>query len=141
MMNFFKNGEDYERIGFRKWRVLKGFDTVCGFRPPADKETGLIFPIETKFGLFTPDGVLRIEKGFMWDGATMALDTDDIMKASCVHDWFCNAVDNGTLPVSYRLKGDDLFKRICLEEGMPEFRAYYCHAAVVAYGKAKYNVD
>lgn len=141
MMHFFKDGEDYERIGFRKWRVLKAFDTVCEFRPPVCKETGLISPIKTEFGLFKPDGVLNIEKGFQWDGATFAWDTDSIMKGSCVHDWFCNAVDNGVLPVSYRRKGDDLFKRICLEEGMPEFRAVYAHAAVVAWGKLKHNTD
>ena len=133
MMQFFLEGKDYERIGFRTWRVLKTFDTVCEFDTSDDE------PIITKFGHFE-DKILRIEKGFRWDGATGALDTADIMKASCVHDWFCNAVDNGVLPIVYRRKGDDLFKRICLEEGMPEFRANYCHAAVVAWGHAKYHV-
>lgn len=134
MMHFFLEGKDYERIGFRQWRVLKSFDTVCEFRPPEGKE------IQTKFGFFNRKGILKIEKGFRWDGATGALDTPDIMKASCVHDWFCNAVDNGVLSVEYRRKGDDLFHRVCLEEGMPEFRAAYCHAAVVAWGQAKYHV-
>lgn len=130
-MHFFLEGEDYERIGFRRWRVLKDFDTVCEF----DMQQ----PVTTKFGHFE-NKVLTIKKGFQWDGATGALDTPDIMKASCVHDWFCNNVDNGVLPIEYRRKGDDLFYRICLEEGMPEFRAAYCHAAVVAWGHAKLSM-
>ena len=140
MMHFFLEGEDYERIGFRKWRVLKQFDTVCEFRPPIDN-CGETKEIKTKFGFFNRKGILTIKAGFQWDGATGALDTPDIMKASCVHDWFCTAVDNKVLPVEYRRKGDDLFERICLEEGMPEFRANYCHAAVVAWGRAKHGTD
>lgn len=42
--------------------------------------------------------------------------------------------------MQYRRMGDDLFYRICLEEGMPEFRANYCHAAVVDWGHAKHHV-
>lgn len=129
----FTENVDYEKTGFRRYRLLKTFTYKTDIIPPKE--------IVTKFGVLKINGDLTLDKGFRWDGATGALDTPDIMKASCLHDWFCTAVENKVLPVPYRRKGDDLFYRVCLEEGMPKGRATYCHIAVVAYGKAKYMED
>lgn len=120
---------DYEQTGFRRYRLLKNLIIDTGILPPDGKE------IRTKFGHLAANGVLTLFAGYRWDGATGAIDTPSIMRASAVHDWFCTHVVTRKLPTSYRRKGDDLFYLICIEDEMPRVRAEYAHTAVVGYGK------
>lgn len=124
-----EDGVDYEKLGLRSYRLIKDISKKTNSRPPNGK--GLL----TKFGYLDDDGLLTLYAGFCWDGATGALDTNDIMRASAFHDWFCNNVLNRSLPSSYRREGDDLFYIIMLEDGAPRWRAIYAHGAVVLYGK------
>lgn len=127
--------KDYDIINFKQYRLLKTLKIHTQIIPPEEK------PVQTKFGYLTSEGQLSLYRGFIWDGATGAFDTDSILRASCIHDWFCNAVDNGDLPVKYRRKGDDLFYKIMTEDNVPEFRANYAYQAVVAWGQIKHAKD
>lgn len=128
-MTVFIEGIDYEKMGFHSYRLIKDQSIQTDSRPPNGKG------LRTKFGFMNKYGVLILYAGFCWDGATFALDTDTMMRASAFHDWFCNNVNNRTLATSYRREGDDLFNVICLEDGMSKFRARYAHIAVITCGQ------
>lgn len=98
---------------------------------------GVIFKF--KGGRLEPDGTVVLDAGFEWDFATGAFDTPDIIRASAYHDFICNAVDAGALPVEYRRMGDDMFRDIAKEDGMPIWRRAWTHFAVVKYGQLKYG--
>ena len=90
-------------------------------------------------GKIHADGTIILDDGFEWDFATGAFNTPDIIRASAYHDFICNAVDVGALPVEYRRMGDDMFRDIAKEDGMPIWRRAWTHFAVVKYGQFKYG--
>jgi hypothetical protein len=96
-------------------------------------------PYGCKNGILEPNGFITLNKGFEWDLATGAFDTPDIIRASAFHDFICNAVDAGALPVEYRRMGDDMFRAIAKRDGMPIWRRAWTHFAVVKYGQLKYG--
>jgi len=55
--------------------------------------------IDGRFTL-SKGGILCIFSPFTWDGATGAIDTPSILKASLEHDVFCILINEGVLPVS-----------------------------------------
>jgi hypothetical protein len=92
-----------------------------------------------KGGCIHLDKTIVLDKGFEWDLATGAINTPSIIRASAFHDFICNAVDAGALPVEYRRIGDDMFRAIAKEDGMPIWRRAWTHFAVVKYGQLKYG--
>ena len=83
-------------------------------------------------------GMLYARKRYAWDGPTGGFDTENFMRASLVHDVFCQAIQEGKLPQSSRKYADKLLRKICLEDGMSRFRAYLVYKAVRTYVKAAY---
>lgn len=129
-----KRGTDYAGLENWKYRVLKTFTMDVGFI--LDK------PIVTDFSRIDEAGALTIEKGFCWDGASGAIDTDTIMLASCVHDVFCNWMVKGLLPYNpYWDKADALLRKIATDEGMSKFRANLVYQAVKYHGRLRYGVE
>ena len=88
-------------------------------------QTGLYgHEVDEDFFSLTKDGLLTIKKGYAWDGASgPALDTDTIMRGSLVHDVLYEMLRKQLIDERYRKYADLLFKQICLEDGMNEFRA------------------
>lgn len=54
--------------------------------------------IEDGFFTLKLDGILSIKRGYTWDGASGAIDTKSILRASLVHDIFCDLINKGRLP-------------------------------------------
>lgn len=79
--------------------------------------------------------ILIIRKGYCWDGATCAIDTNDFMIASLVHDALYQLIRAGKLDMCYRIHADSEMKRLCLKAGMSRFRAFYTHSLVRLLGK------
>ena len=95
-----------------------------------------IFPatiIEYPFFTLTTSGILQIRSGYAWDGASgPTFDTKDSMRASLVHDCFCQMLRNKDLDYElYAPYVHALFKTILLADGMGSLRAWYWHLAVV----------
>ncbi len=86
--------------------------------------------IESTFEIH--DYALILYKGFQWDGATGALDTDDFMAASAAHDAIWNAIRLDKLRNTFRVRrwADKVLYKICRKEGMPWFRAMYVYYLV-----------
>jgi len=69
-------------------------------------------------------GLLRIESGYAWDGASgPTIDTSSSMRGSVGHDALYQLMRKGLLPQSCRLYADDLLKKWCVEDGMWKIRA------------------
>jgi hypothetical protein len=63
---------------------------------------------------------IRIVKGYSWNGmGTIGLypTTSKTARASCIHDCFYQMIREGLLPDSFRLTADNIFRRICKEDG------------------------
>lgn len=78
------------------------------------------------------NGDLIIYRGYAWDGASgPTFDTASSMRASLVHDVFCQVMRDKRLSYEkWQNKVNDLFEKMCIEDGMWAWRAKLWHAAV-----------
>jgi len=90
--------------------------------------------IKTDFIKLEPDGFLTIFKGYAWDGATRAIDTDDFMRGSLVHDVLYQLIREFHISITLKSVVDDILYRLCVEDGMSTFRAWYVKKAVNWFG-------
>jgi len=82
--------------------------------------------IKTDFIELSPDGLLTMKKGYAWDGPSgPTIDTKSFMRGSLVHDALYQLMRNGYLPASCRADADQELHRLCREDGMNRFRAWY----------------
>jgi len=92
--------------------------------------------ITTKFITLYSDGVLRINAGYAWDGASgPAVDTKNFMRGSMVHDALYQLIRQGYLEPEYRDEADEELRRVCLEDGMSRARAWWVYNAVRTFAK------
>jgi hypothetical protein len=83
-------------------------------------------------------GFLYIYPHYAWDGPSgPTVDTKTFMRGSLVHDAICQLCEQGLIDKKYRKVGDELLRKICLEDGMSKFRAWYVYNAVRMYSKLK----
>lgn len=87
------------------------------------------------FGKIELDGdILKLRAGFGWDGASgPAIDTEDILRASAIHDALWELMKQGLLDQRYKKAIDSEFASILEEDGMPLFRRWYLLKAVSSY--------
>ena len=123
----------YEDLKDWKYRVLEGFDLQTDILP--DK------PIKTAFSSLDQNGLLTIDKGFCWDGASGAIDTYNIIRGSCVHDAFCNWFDKKLITLEEREKADKILKALILQDGMGDFRAGIIYGAVKINTSIRYKLN
>jgi len=121
-----------------KYSVLEIFCVKTGIKPLCIK-TRTSKALKMDFSYLDTDGILTIYQGFPWDGATGAIDTEDFMRGSCVHDFFCNAIDERLLSVDFREPADHLLFKLLVEDGMPLARAELVLTTVLAVGKIKHK--
>ncbi|MDB2414551.1 DUF1353 domain-containing protein [Rickettsiales bacterium] len=95
--------------------------------------------IVTEFVHLASDGKLLLKQYYAWDGASGGIDTNNILRASLVHDGLCQLIELGKLSLDHRKASDKIFKEICLEDGMSKFRANYIYLAIRAYVKVRYG--
>ena len=81
------------------------------------------------------DRLLAIFKGYAWDGASgPTFDDKTNMRASLVHDALYQLMREKLLDRKHRKYADELFRDICIEDGMGKFRAWYYYQAVRIFG-------
>ncbi|TVO75149.1 hypothetical protein [Sedimenticola selenatireducens] len=119
---------------FIVYRSIKGYKyELAG---PAETESGIIgLDLETEYLKLQNDGLFLARKGYCWDGPSgPSVDTKTFMRGSLFHDAGYQLIRMGLLPIDYKSQIDDLLKRICLEDGMSGFRAWYVHQSVSLFG-------
>jgi len=92
--------------------------------------------VDTDYIDLTTDGMLTIYKGYSWDGPSgPTMDTKDFMRGALVHDALYQCMRMGKLDANiYRKVADDTMRKLCREDGMGWFRAYYTYQAVRLFG-------
>lgn len=117
---------------------INGWDYVL-IRPQS-YASGIQFPKEVKHEFFTisKKGLISVNKGYAWDGATGGLDTVCFMRGSLYHDILCQSIEEGLIDKSYRRAADKLLYRILGEDGMLGIRRLWVYSAIRLYVKCKY---
>mgnify|MGYP001561039161 CR=1 FL=1 len=111
------------RSGF-KYQLAQTYLVEISIRPDAD--------IITEYVKLNRAGMLAIMEGYAWDGPSgPAFDTPSFMRASLVHDALYQLMREEHLDATvWRAVADGEMRRICLEDGMPRIRAWWCHRGV-----------
>jgi len=112
-----------------KYQLANAYKVTISIKPKED--------IETNFIELDTNGVLLVNKGYAWDGPSgPVIDTDENMRASLVHDALYQLMRQGDLSSrSHRKEADQIFKDICIEDGVSRFRASAYYKALRKYGK------
>jgi hypothetical protein len=126
-----KGGQVIYKSGY-KFKLI-GPTYVCTAISPAK---GLAV---NKWIYLTEEGKMTISDGYAWDGASGAIDTKSIMRASLVHDALYQMIREG-LPI-VRKEADKEFYRIMRKDGMWWIRAQYIYWAVRLFGKIALRHD
>jgi len=79
--------------------------------------------IELKLAELMPDGLLRLDHNFWWNGSSFVQDTPECMRASAFHDALCQMISRKLLPRSTRPVADKLYYDLCREDGMSWMQA------------------
>jgi len=95
------------------------------------------YEIDTPYLSLGNDGILIIKKGYAWDGPSgPTIDTLNFMRGSLVHDAFYQLIRVEKISPSYKDYADRLLQKICIEDGMSRFRAWYIYQGVRLFGGA-----
>ena len=111
-------------INAKRSRRRQGYggQAELGDQTSEEQEVGIV----TEYIDLSTDGLLTIKKGYAWDGPSgPTRDTKSFMRGSLVHDALYQLMRNGLLPSSCREDADQELHRICREDGMNRFRAWY----------------
>ena len=100
-----------------------------------DVEIKLNKTINTAFIDLSTAGKLTIKKGYAWDGPSgLTFDTLNFMRGSLVHDALYQLMRESHIGDDYRKYADQLLQKMCKEDGMNTFRAWYVYQAVRRFG-------
>jgi len=93
--------------------------------------------VDTKFIKLDLNGNLTIVDGYAWDGPSgPVVDTKENMRASLVHDALYQLMRNRYITAKkYKDKADKLFKKICIEDGVPSKTAQIYYLGLKLGGK------
>lgn len=91
---------------------------------------------KTEFINLDVDGKLTVKQGYAWDGPSgPVIDTPENMRASLVHDALYQLMRNKQISArTHRKAADQLFKDMCKEDGVSNFRASAYYKALRKFG-------
>lgn len=119
----------YKKIKSDKYKyiLLENYIVQTKYRP--------IARIVTDYLELGTDGVMLIRKSYCWDGPSgLTIDTENFMRGSLVHDGLYQLIRERHLSTNQRDMADRLLRRICRDDGMSWFRAWYVFKAVSWFG-------
>lgn len=117
----------YKRLGNYKYQNIETVTMLTDIK--SDKDVG------NPYVNISADGILTINKGYSWDGPSgPTIDTKTFMRGSLIHDALYQLMREGYIDRSYRDYSDRLLKKICLEDGMNKFRAWYVYISLKWFG-------
>jgi hypothetical protein len=107
-------------------------------------ETGLSVDLPASIGpvAISGTGLLTINSGYSWDGPSgPTIATPTFMKGSLIHDALYQLIREQILPLSDRLRADEILREVCIKSGMARFRAWYVYRAVRLAGESSAKPD
>lgn len=112
-----------------KYQLVKRTRIQLPWKPA--RVARILGPEDVPMATLTTEGWLVIESLYAWDGPSgPAIDTNDFMGASLVHDVLYQMIRLGQLPGSWRKFADEILYRACLGAGMWKIRAAWCYWGV-----------
>lgn len=124
----------YRKTDNKKWpyQLIDEYSYALPDSWPKLKEA-----IITPYVVLTTTHVLTLSKNYSWNGADVAIDTENIMRSSLVHDALCQLIGMGKLPFHpYRKLADEALYQVSRENGMGWVRATYVYYACRFYANA-----
>ncbi len=110
-----------KQIHFRKgykYQLAQDYVIQTSFRP--------CFAVKLQFLELSLEGLLKIKSGYAWDGASgPAIDSDNFMRASLVHDALYQLMRLNHLKKSAKVAADQLLVKITREDGMSRIRCWW----------------
>jgi len=116
-----------------KYQVVTGFQAFTDFTTPVELPTPAV-----KFVMLQHNGHLFVSPGYAFDGPSgPTVDTKNFMRGALVHDVLYQLMRHGEIEPTEanRKKADKLLHKLCREDGMSRFRAWYVYKAVRLFGK------
>lgn len=90
---------------------------------------------DTDFLALDGEGLLTIRAGYCWDGASgPVIHTPENMRASLIHDAYYQLIRLGLVHFAYRAAADRVYRRVCIEDGMNQYRADMHFSALRLFG-------
>ena len=113
----------FKKGGPKKYYLTEDFETTLHFSVPKMVSDGVITIIGNKLTICT---------SYAWDGPSgPAIDTDNFMDGSLVHDVLYDLMRQGLLSRwKYRRKADKEMRIQCKKDGMSFIRRWYTWSAV-----------
>jgi hypothetical protein len=113
----------YYKAGY-KYQLTRAYVLATGIIPPRR--------IDYEFFTLHEDGTLAVKSGYAWDGASGSIDSKSSMRPSLVHDCFCQMAKDRRLDyATYAPQYNQLFRKMCEEDGMWSWRAAIWQAGVI----------
>lgn len=115
-----------------RYRELKGYKYELVWAE--EFKVNIPHPIYREY-LDIDAGYLTAQSHYAWDGLSgPSVDTKTSMRGSLAHDALYQLMRDGLLDKKYREYADELLRKICLEDGMNKFRAWYIYKMVRMFG-------
>lgn len=123
------NRVEYRRMPAYKYQTVKPLVFLTDICP--DEE------IQHPFFTLQKDGVLTVNAGYAWDGASgPAIDTKSFLRGSLAHDVFYQMNQlRLPIPLDWKDKADDLLARLVCEDGMSKLRCWWVRKSVGIFGR------
>lgn len=121
-----------KKIAYRsgyKYQLATAYPLKINIRPRKD--------IVTEFIKLKKSGHLTVARGYAWDGPSgPVVDTRQNMRASLIHDALYQLMRHKKLSVkTHKDKADKLFKKMCIEDGVPKVTAHIYYLGLKLGGK------
>ena len=87
---------------------------------------------------------VTLHPGYAWDGSTGAADTPECMRASALHDVWCQAMDDHHVYMNdfgNWCRAAVEYRKLCIEDGMSWPRAWARYSGLIAYAGYKNGKD
>ena len=123
----FKEGVDYRKLS-RKERGGKPYkyELKKDYTHPSDIDIGSTNIRVIGYIYYSAwPWMLKICKGYRWNGSNVVRDTKACMRASATHDALCQLINEGKLSRKYRKNADQLYRDMMIEDG-----AWHWHAGL-----------
>ena len=116
----------YRKLHRYKYQLMADYEWDVGIKG---------YDMENPYLKLTTTGLLTIRKSYAWDGPSgPTIDTLNFMRGSLVHDALYQLIRMEVIPYSYKDHADRLFQKMCIDDGMSKFRAWYVYYAVKFFG-------
>ena len=113
-----------KRKKYFKYQLLDPFSIEIDIKPPQEIT-------QYKISL-SQGGILAVKERYTWDGPSgPTVDTKNFMRGSLVHDALYQLMRLSKLDNKiFRKPADRILRKLCREDGMNPFRAWYVYWAV-----------